>query len=94
MNEKRLTTVSGSRQGVAFTVTLREDAKYGRTVAFYDVRYPHTAFGQFVSEYCLETLWEGAERLAVAGLCLHGGVPEWSVSPEGMREVLEYINCL
>jgi hypothetical protein len=75
--------------------------KYGRNdcltntkapmVEFYDARYTDKSFadrGQFVSRYYIETLTDsGCPR----GLCLDGGVPEWSVSAEGMIQVLQYI---
>jgi len=76
--------------------------KYGRDdclvnsgaplVEFYDSRYTDPSFGergQFVARYYVSTL---VERQPSVGLCLDGGVPEWSVSVEGMEQVLEYIN--
>ena len=44
--------------------------------------------GQFVSRYYASTLLERPHHL---GLCLDGGVPEWSISAEDMEEVLNYI---
>jgi hypothetical protein len=75
--------------------------KYGRNdclvndkapmVEFYDSRYNHADFqnrGQFVSRYYISTL---AESQYPNGLCLDGGIPAWSVSADGMKQVLEYI---
>jgi hypothetical protein len=76
--------------------------KYGRNdclindkasmVEFYDSRYDFPdsmGRGQFVSRYYVSTLEEGNQN--GEGLCLDGGIPEWSVSAEGMKQVLEYI---
>jgi len=75
--------------------------KYGRNdcltndraamVEFYDSRYTDQTFGdcgQFVSRYYISTL---VESKFPYGLSLDGGIPEWSVSAEGMAQVLEYI---
>jgi len=50
-------------------------------VEFYDSRYPHTEFGQFVSRYYASTLLERKHN----GLCLDGGSPGWSVSENDMN---------
>jgi hypothetical protein len=76
--------------------------KYGRNdclvndksamVEFYDSRYTDGDFadrGQFVARYYITTLLEGSQY--PNGLCLDGGIPAWSVSADGMKEVLEYI---
>lgn len=60
-------------------------------IEFYDSRYPLNEFmgrGQFIARYYAETLIDSGCR---HGLCLDGGVPEWSVSAEGMAQVIEYI---
>lgn len=75
--------------------------KYGRDdcltntsaqmVEFYDSRYQDRSFGergQFVSRYFAETLRNDD---FVNGLCLDGGVPEWTVSAEGMKQVQEFL---
>jgi hypothetical protein len=75
--------------------------KYGRNdclvndkapmVEFYDSRHNHSDFdgrGQFVSRYYISTLTTSQYP---NGLCLDGGIPEWSVSADGMKQVLEYI---
>jgi hypothetical protein len=55
-------------------------------VEFYDSRYPHTEYGQFVSRYYVSTLIDHN-----CDLTLDGGVPEWSVSANGMKQVVEYL---
>jgi hypothetical protein len=61
----------------------------GPMIEFYDSRYAHTPRGQFVSRYYLSTLLEREP----AGLCLDGGVPAWTVSAEGMKKIMEYIQA-
>jgi hypothetical protein len=58
----------------------------GDLVAFYDTRYEHTPLGQFVSRYYVDTILKGT-----AGLCLDGGVPEWTISAAGMARVREHL---
>ena len=70
--------------------------KYGRDfcltndgeplVEFYDSRYPHTEFGQFVSRYFVSTLINHDR-----GLVLDGGIPAWSISASGMKQVVEFL---
>lgn len=44
--------------------------------------------GQFVTRYYVKTL---INSYYPHGLCLDGGVPAWSVSAEGMQQVIEFI---
>ena len=84
---------------------LRKGDKYGRDfclthdegkplVEFYDTRYPHTEFGQFVSRYYVEIIL-GTDRYGrgTGGLCLDGGVPSWTVSPRDMNTVRAYLQA-
>jgi hypothetical protein len=60
-------------------------------VEFYDTRYNPSDFmgrGQFVSRYYVDTIL-GSDY--PGGLCLDGGVPEWTVGPAAMLQVKEYI---
>lgn len=50
-------------------------------VEFYDTRYLHTKYGQFVSRYYLSTLLERDNH----GLNLQGDVDDWSIDSETMR---------
>ena len=77
----------GDKYGLNFCLT-HEGTK--PMVEFYDSRYPHTQYGQFVSRYYLDTLLDGSTY--PNGLCLHGGVPAWVVSADGMKQVLEFIS--
>lgn len=58
---------------------------------FYDARQQDISFGQlgqFVSRYYCKTILEGSFPW---GLSLDGGIPQWSVSSAGMRQVQEFI---
>ena len=81
---------------------VQEGESYGRNfclvhdeadalVEFYDPKYTKGfgPDGQFVSRYYIYTLL-GHEPGRV-GLCLDGGIPEWSISPQGVREVQRYL---
>jgi len=76
--------------------------KYGRDdcltnekeqmVEFYDSRFDHKSSmgrGQFVSRYYTSTILKGDYK---DGLCLDGGIPEWTVSPDGMKKVVEFLS--
>jgi hypothetical protein len=77
--------------------------KYGRDmcltndkapmVEFYDSRYPHTQYGQFVSRYYISTILSQDSRGGEYsnGLCLDGRVPAWQVSAEDMVEVVSFL---
>jgi len=56
-------------------------------VEFYDTRYPHTIFGQFISRYYASTLLEGP----VTGLNLQGNVPNWSIDAGTMDKINQFI---
>ena len=58
-------------------------------VEFYDSRYPHTEYGQFVSRYYISTILSDKEY--PNGLCLDGRVPAWQVSAEDMVDVLYFL---
>jgi hypothetical protein len=49
-----------------------------RIVEFYDARFPHTTYGQFVSRYYANTLLTGR----LHGLCLDGLVRNWSIDAD------------
>lgn len=57
-------------------------------VEFYDARYAHTEWGQFTSRYYGSTLREhGAYELT-----LHGGVSDWWVTSQNVKDVLSYMD--
>ncbi len=79
----------GDKYGLDFCLTHEEDKPL---VEFYDVRYPHTEFGQFVSRYYVSTiLGDDGYGPKDSGLNLHGGVPEWTVSERHMDIVRAYL---
>ena len=69
------------------------------TVKWYDGRYPHDkegkiVLGQFVASYYITTMLGdefGARIGDSGGLCLDGGVPDWSVSQECAKEVADFL---
>lgn len=86
-------TVRLVRKGDRFGLDLRlvhEDDD--PMVEFYDCRYPEPwndhPWGQFASSYYLSTL----EKHPVdAGINLHNGVPDWSVSAEFVSVVMNWL---
>lgn len=62
-------------------------------VEFYDTRYPHTSFGQFVARYYLSSLLDSSRgSLADSGLCLDMGIADWRIDGPTMRKVLDFIS--
>ena len=57
-------------------------------IEFYDARFAHTEFGQFVSRYNLSTLLELEENV---GLNLYGGSPNWSIEAKEMNDVVAWL---
>ena len=55
-------------------------------VEFFDTRYEHTDFGQFVTRYYLGTLLKSG-----GGLCLQGDVPSWSVGEACMNRIRDWL---
>lgn len=80
----------GDRYGKDFCLYHKEDDPL---VEFYDMRYPHTVYGQFVSRYCASTLLDGRFAIKpVGGLCLDGGNADtWSATEETMSRVVEWL---
>lgn len=74
----------GDHYGLDFCLTHSKDEPL---VEFYDARYPHTEFGQFVTRYYVSTILERERN----GLCLDGGIPEWSVSANDMDIVRAWL---
>lgn len=70
--------------GVPFNVRVVDNI-----VEFYDARYSFTPLGQFVSNYYVDTLkdFEGT-------LILYGGVDDWKISAENMKEIRDWLNNL
>lgn len=80
----------GDRYGRDFCLT--HDKEDEPLVEFYDTRYPHTEYGQFVSRYYVSTLLsDKGNGPKNTGLCLDGGVPSWTVSAKDMDTVRAYL---
>jgi len=95
----QVATVTNSQTGIAFNVVVvPKGAVYGHEdclthdkesplVEFYDTRYPHTEYGQFVSRYYAKTLLPHRG----GGLCLDGGIPNWSLDAAAMEEAMDAV---
>jgi hypothetical protein len=82
---------NGDKYGLDFKLTHAEEDPL---VEFYDARYEHTAYGQFVSHYYASTLLDSETlRQPGQGLNLAGGVPEWKISSKGMLRVLLWVRA-
>lgn len=80
---------SGMAYGLDFKLTHDKEQPL---VEFYDARFEHTPYGQFVSRYYAETLLEGYEKGRTAGgICLEGGVPDWNLSGAALGRVLDWV---
>lgn len=60
-------------------------------VEFFDARYGHSPYGQFVSRYNLDTILEHEKGV---GLNLMGGVPDWSLDGKCMSAVIAKLSAL
>lgn len=94
------TTTVINPDGTPFTVRLLQQGdKYGLNdclthehaepiIEFYDARYPHTEFGQFVSRYFVSSL---ADHVNYGhSLNLDGGIPEWYISSQNLRDAVYF----
>jgi hypothetical protein len=75
----------GTRHGLGQCLTWAE-TRVG--VEFYDTRYDHTEFGQFVSRYYVETV---LETTLGRGLDLMGYEPSWKIDPAAMAVVRAWL---
>ena len=81
----------GDKYGRDFCLTHDEDKPI---VEFYDRRYPHTEFGQFITRYYVGTILgnDGYSGKGEGGLILDGGNrDEWTVSARDMDVVRAYL---
>jgi hypothetical protein len=82
----------GDKYGLNLCLTHEEDKPL---VEFYDARYPHTEFGQFVSRYYVETiLGDDGDGPKNCGLNLDGGIPDWTVSAKDMDTVRGWLKTI
>jgi hypothetical protein len=81
----------GDKYGRDFCLTHDEDKPL---VEFYDGRYPHCEYGQFVTRYYVSTIL-GTDKWGrgAGGLILDGGIPAWTVSAEDMDTVRDYLRA-
>lgn len=73
----------GDNYGFNFCLTNNDEEPY---VEFYDTRYGHTDFGQFVGRYYMSTIMEHE-----GGLCLDGEVSDWQVSGKLIKRVKKWL---
>ena len=94
----QVATVTNSHTGISFNVVVvPKGAAYGAEdcltnegslmVEFYDIRYPHTEYGQFVSRYYAKTLLPHRG----GGLCLDGGIPNWTLDAPSMTKAMDAV---
>ena len=82
---------------ITFSVVLSKDKKDQTLVSFYDTRYDHTQYGQFVGRYYANTLlgldgWSSrGSSIRDRGLNLHGGIDDWSINADNANHVVDFI---
>jgi hypothetical protein len=60
-----------------------------KMIEFYDMRYMHTEFGQFVARYDFDTI----KNFEIGhGLSLDNGVDSWYLTATNMKLIVESIN--
>ena len=84
-------------KNITFSVVLSKDKKEQNLVSFYDTRYDHTQYGQFVGRYYANTLlgldgWSSrGSSIRDRGLNLHGGIDDWSINADNANHVVDFI---
>ena len=84
-------------KNITFNVVLSKDKKDQNLVSFYDTRYDHTQYGQFVGRYYANTLlglegWSSrGSSIRDKGLNLHGGIDNWSINADNANHVVDFI---
>lgn len=63
----------------------------GAIVEFYDTKFQHTDFGQFISRYSLRTLLENPEP---TGINLYGGVSPWILTPHEHVRLMQWLKTV
>ena len=96
VDRKRFPAYSSDRISALEDISLYTYDEDKPMVEFYDARYPHTEYGQFITRYYIGTIL-GLDgyygRPVDNGLCLDGGNRnEWSVSSCEMQVVKDYIS--
>ena len=84
-------------KNITFSVVLSKDKKDQNLVSFYDTRYNHTQYGQFVGRYYANTLlgldgWSSrGSSIRDRGLNLHGGIADWFINADNANHVVDFI---
>ena len=84
-------------KNITFSVVLSKDKKDQNLVSFYDTRYDHTQYGQFIGRYYADTLlgldgWSSrGSSIRDRGLNLHGGIDDWSINADNANHVVDFI---
>ena len=89
--------MSGAKYGLNDCLTMDDES--GPVVEFHEL-IPETCGSiegtklNFISRYFLDTLKEswGERARDVTGICLDGGVPEWSIDAETMQYIVSLCN--
>lgn len=95
---KQMTHVINDKN-IMFNVVLskRENEDDNTTkmlVSFYDTRYNHTQYGQFIGSYYATTLLglDGCgSGIKDKGLNLHGGIAGWFINADNANHVVDFI---
>lgn len=86
--------ITNDENGVTFNVRIVKDKNGNRLVSFYDTRYPHTKYGQFISKYYALTLTgEDGFGDCSDGLCLLSYVDDWYITEQNGKDVLAFIKA-
>ena len=72
--------------GVPFNVRIHEKNSK-KIVSFYDARYEHTEYGQFIASYYADTIAEHDNKLI-----LYLDIENWQVSHENIKEIQKHLN--
>ena len=84
-------------KNITFSVVLSKDKEDQNLVSFYDTRYNHTQYGQFVGRYYASTLlglegWSSrGSSIRDRGLNLHGGIDDWFINADNANHVVDFI---
>lgn len=75
----------GNGYGMNFCITHNEDEPL---IEFYDARYMHTSYGQFVSRYYMNTILDRNQNF---GLDLYGGEADWKIDADTMLRITAWV---
>lgn len=107
--ENQMINLGKNSNGIPFNArVVREGDKYGLNdcrvhndndplIEFYDARYNHSKYGQFVSRYYASTLtgkceWSSGRDSRKTGLNLDCSISDWFVDANQVTKAIEAIN--